>query len=136
MRTIHATLLLTIAIFLLSNTTFASQINIKEGQWEITTTMEIAGMPHKMPGMTFTECLTNNDIIPQGTPEDGCTITDQHIDGNTAYYAMACDRDGETTTSNGSFTYDNDKMSGKMDITHAEMHMSTTYSGKWIGPCN
>lgn len=131
------TAILTSAVMLLCcyGAAFADNINLKEGMWQLTTTMEIPGMPHKMPGGTFTQCLTKENLTPPVNKDKGCQITNQTVNNNTLNYTMVCNHDGETTSGQGSFSYNNDTMSGRMEITANGMHIITTYSGKWIGPC-
>jgi len=118
-----------------STSVFASSINLKEGLWQIDTTMEMTGMPHKMPGASFTQCLSKQDVIPPVNQDNNCQIKDQKIDGNSISYNMVCHQDDEVTTGSGKFSYDNDKMTGRMEINAGGMNIITTYSGQWIGPC-
>lgn len=63
--------------------------NIKEGQWEITTELEMPGMPDNMPQKRFShkECLSKDDYVPQGSqssaPGGDCEIKDIRTNGDT-----------------------------------------------------
>ncbi|OQY18740.1 MAG: hypothetical protein B6I36_06290 [Desulfobacteraceae bacterium 4572_35.1] len=135
MKTIIALLISALILLCFSGNSFAAGINIKEGMWQLETSMTIPGMPHKMPSTTFTQCITKATLIPPVNKEDGCQIQDQSINGNTLTYTMVCSHDGDTTTGHGSFNYSYDKMSGQLEITTNGMQFITSYQGKWTGPC-
>ena len=135
MKLLTTVFLAILTLCCLGTSVFASDINFKAGLWKLTTNMEIPGMPHKMPGTTFTDCLTKDNLTPPVNEDGGCQIKNQQTTGNTTSYTMVCTQDGQTSTGQGSFTYDYDEMSGKVEIDHAGMKMITTYSGKWIGEC-
>jgi hypothetical protein len=42
--------------------------NMKDGLWEITTNIEMPGMPMKMPAMTHTHCITQENAVPDNSP--------------------------------------------------------------------
>ena len=44
--------------------------DMKEGKWEMTTKMEMPGMPMEMPPVTYTQCLTKTDFVPQNAQQD------------------------------------------------------------------
>ncbi|MBN2644566.1 MAG: DUF3617 family protein [Desulfuromonadaceae bacterium] len=115
----------------------AEAMNMKEGQWQLTTRMEIPGMPFPVPPMTFTQCLTEDNMVPQDDQQDqgSCTITDQRTVGNTYSYTMVCNSDGQRTEGKGSFTYEGTRMHGTMTINSDGMQMTTHYEGVWQGPC-
>ncbi len=41
-------------------------VDMKDGKWEITTQMEMPGMPMAMPAFTHTQCMTSEQNVPQG----------------------------------------------------------------------
>jgi hypothetical protein len=92
-------------------------------------------MPHKMPGTTFTQCLTKKDIMPPVHQNENCQISDQAISDNTVSYKMVCNQDGEISSGSGTFNYADDKMTGKMEINAGDMNIITRYTGAWVGPC-
>ena len=66
--------LLAISVILLAavSISFADSVpNMQEGTWEITTTMEMQGMTTSMPPVTYTQCLTKKDLVPQGSQQRG-----------------------------------------------------------------
>ena len=62
----------------------------RDGNWQVTMEMEMAGMPQKMPPMTLNQCLTNADaedptkLAPQGRDQapSNCKVSDFKTDGN------------------------------------------------------
>ena len=88
---------------------FAAPINavaateMREGLWEITTTMDMPGLPYKMPPTTMNHCYTKDDVKDQkkvvaGDNKD-CTVTDMKTSGNKVSWKMKC-----TGQSAGSFS--------------------------------
>ena len=116
---------------------------MKEGLWEIKTTMEMPGMPAKIPATTTQTCISKNDLVPKPSAQRGqaqeCKVKEQKITGDTITYAMECTgRGGMSTEIAGEVTYKGDTMEGssKMKVKGpTPMEMSTKVSGKYIGPC-
>jgi hypothetical protein len=135
------------AIFLVLLTSFAcatmALAEMKEGLWEIKTTMEMQGMPVKMPPTTTRTCVSKNDMVPKPSAQRGqeqeCKVKEQRITGDTVTYAMECTgKGGMTTEIAGEVTYKGDAMEGTSTMKvkgPASMEMSTKVSGKYIGPC-
>jgi hypothetical protein len=121
--------------------TAAAFAELKEGLWEVTTQVEMEGMPYSMPPTTIRQCITKSDPVPQ-TADKGydCKIADQKISGNTVSYAVECKgKEGEMQTS-GTTTYTDNSMNGTA-ITNfkmpgqPEMKMTSKITGKYIGNC-
>ena len=111
----------------------------KDDMWEITTKMEMPGMPMAMPAQTQRQCVAKNakddDYIPR---RDNCKVTDSKKAGNKLTYQMVCTgRDAMNVTGEvtyGSGSYDGRmQMSGKME--GQDMQMTQTFSGKRVGDC-
>ena len=125
--------------------THAATPNMKEGLWEITAKMEMAGMPAGAPAHVMQQCLTQKDIedpqkmAPGNDPRGSrCDITDYKLQGNTATWKMACQ--GEAAmTGNGSMTFNGTSYAGvnKMSMQQGNqtMNMTMNYTGKHLGPC-
>jgi hypothetical protein len=63
-------------LFLFSAQLSFAAPNMEDGLWEITTTVDMPGMPSK--SFTHTTCLTKGKTVPQ-TAESGYTIKDLKI---------------------------------------------------------
>jgi len=111
----------------------------KDDLWEITTKMEMPGMPMAMPAQTQRLCIAksgkDDDYIPK---RDGCRVQDSKRVGNKVSYKMVCTGKDSMTVSGdttfGANSYDGKMaMSGMMD--GQQVQMSQTYSGKRVGDC-
>jgi hypothetical protein len=111
-------------------------INMQDGLWEITSTVEMPGMPAgAMKPHTVTTCLSRNDAIPKNIAQTDCTIKDMKTDGNTVSWTVVC----KEATSKGSITYAGTTYDGMTETTMKQdgkdMTIKTTMKGKHIGPC-
>ncbi len=117
--------------------------NMQDGQWEITTKMEMKGMPaHMSRPITYTHCMTRNDAIPQKREKNkDCTMKSQKVVGNTVTWDMVCkDKDGSVMESTGKITYKGDKFDGAMKATmtgreSGKMVINYKMNGRRLGPC-
>ena len=115
--------------------------DMKEGFWEITSTMNMPGMPMAMPAVSFSQCLTKEDMVPQkAEPDQNCKITKQKTSGNTVTWSMKCTGEAPME-STGKITYSGNSFQGSMEMTinnpgMGPMHMTQKMSGKRLGPCN
>lgn len=116
----------------------AAENPAKPGKWQITTQMEIPGMPFKVPPIKTEICLTEEDLkdpaktVPND-PKAKCAISDYTVDGNTVTWTVDCPK--QDTRGKGTVTYDGDSYTGNMKMTVGEQEMTTKYSGKWLGEC-
>ena len=111
----------------------------KDDLWEVTTKMEMPGMPMAMPAQTHRVCIAkggkDDEYIPR---RESCRVQESKRVGNKVTYKMVCTgKDamtiaGETTF--GATSYEGRMlMSGKMEGQSVEM--TQTYSGKRVGDC-
>ena len=142
MRTITTSLLTAVV---LSGIAHAATPNMKEGLWEITVRMEVAGMPAGMPPQVLQQCITRKDMedprktAPGGDPRDSrCQTTDYKVQGNTATWNMAC-KGEDAMTGSGSITYSGTSYAGtnRMTMTQGGTTQTVTmhYSGRHLGEC-
>ncbi len=122
---------------------FCAAPNMQEGQWEITTKMEMKGMPaHMSRPITYKHCMTKNDAVPQQREKNkDCTMKKQSVVGNTVSWEMVCkDKDGSVMESTGKITYRNDRFDGVMKATmtgkkSGNMVINYKMNGRRLGPC-
>jgi len=128
----------------------------KEGQWEITTKMDIPGMPKmpegvqlppgvKMPGMgagyTAKQCLKKDQAAPASQRQDlKCEFTHKDFSGDTFSWASHCtSADGGSVDSEGKATYSGDTMTSQVHMHGTQqghpMDMTMNSTGKYLGPC-
>jgi uncharacterized protein DUF3617 len=119
--------------------------NMKEGLWEITTKMEMPGLPANVPPQTTRRCVTKKDLAdsektpPGAEMRDGrCKLTDYKLQGNTASWKMACE--GENAMSGtGTITYSGTSYSGTQVVSMKQggqtQNMTLQFAGKHLGEC-
>lgn len=132
-------ILLSIAV--LSVAMIPSSLLAAPGEWwEITSKMEMEGMPFAMPAQTVKVCMPKGgQSDPNRTQgkDSNCKMTDVKHSGNTVKYKGSCVNQGETMNLVGETTHDsksfksNVKMTGKSQGEPVNMKM--TGSGKYIG---
>jgi len=115
-------------------------LNLNPGKYEITTKVEMSGMPGGTPPQTMTQCLNEQDPVPDSSAgAQGCKITDMKTSGNTVTYTMECDQQGMQTKSTGEITYKGDSFEGttetNMGPAAGNMTITTVVKGKRIGKC-
>lgn len=111
----------------------------KPGRWQ--TTIEMDGMPMKMPARTVFTCVTKEQaenaegLIPKsGDKRGGCTYDDVKVDGNTITWKMTCAQSG--MTGSGKLTYSGDSYAGTMQMKMQDHEISAKYTGKFMGECD
>lgn len=112
-------------------------INMKEGKWEITITMQATGkMPFQMPPQTFTQCITKENYVPQKFESNqDCRILKKEIKGDTVSWTVECKIPDGLFTSEGSVTYRGTAFDGIMKVKQKDIEMIQTMNGKWLGEC-
>jgi len=122
----------------------SARAEFKEGLWEITTKLELKGMPGlpgSMPPVTFRQCITKNDAIPKNTDKNyDCKTINQKVTGNTVSYLVECKGREGTMRTNGTATYAANSMTGSSTTViktqgQPEMQMTSKITGKYVGPC-
>lgn len=112
---------------------------MKDGLWEISTTMEMPGLPFQPPPTTMTHCYGKEDVkdLKQFVPSQDadCKVTDLKTSGNKVSYRVNCTGknafkgEGEVTLK-GDSAYE-----GVMKMNMEGLDMTTRYRAKRIGPC-
>jgi hypothetical protein len=121
---------------ILPATIFAAD-TMREGKWELITSMEMPGMPFKLPPTKIEHCYTKEDVKDRKnaiTTDKNCTVTDLKQSGNKVTWKMKCtgknpgDFSGETVFKGD--TYDSTM---KMETQGQAMNM--TVKAKRLGNC-
>ena len=117
-------------------TTSSPALNMQDGLWEMTTTVEVPGMPAgMMKPHTYSTCLSQKDSIPKGKDQTDCTMKDMKTEGNTVSWTVVC----KEATSKGKITYAGTTFDGTIESTvkqeGKEMPVKMTMKGKHLGPC-
>ena len=126
-----------------TSSAFAAPVNMREGNWEIETSMKMERMPFPMPPTKMMHCFTRKDLEDSGKTRssDGgpgkkndCEMKDIAEKNTSASWRLAC-KDG--TSGSGEATYKGDSYSVNMkmfDKKGREM-VTTSVNGSRIGNC-
>ncbi|OPY64332.1 MAG: hypothetical protein A4E63_03561 [Syntrophorhabdus sp. PtaU1.Bin050] len=118
--------------------------NLKDGLWEITTKVEMQGMPvpFAIPEQKVTQCITKKDAVPQKAEKNqDCKMVSSKVTGDTVAWTMECrTQEGAKTDSQGTVTYKGDTFEGVTNVTvtppgQNTMKMTQSMSGRRIGEC-
>jgi hypothetical protein len=107
--------------------------------WEITSKMEMPGMPFAMPPTTQKVCIPKGGQNDPGktSGDKDCKMTDTRTVGNKITWKARCDRNGEVMTGIGEQTTTANDYHGKLVLSGKssgqDMNMTMVYSGKRIG---
>jgi len=130
---------LTFLTFLLINcflnfSLLASEINMKEGLWKITTQIDAPGM--KIPPMSSIYCLTKKNAVPYKRESNShCNLKHYEVVGNTVIWKIECKENSGITVSTGKTTYYGDTFEGIVKVKSSHGEMTIHQKGKWIGKC-
>lgn len=108
----------------------------KDELWEMTTKVEMEGMPMGMPAQTSKVCMEKGKseaMVPQG--DSKCRMVSSKQSGNKFTFRMEC-AEPEKMTGEGEITRTQDRMSGTMRLKGEDMAMTQTFSGRRVGSCD
>lgn len=132
----HIFLSLAVLFFVTSSAWCGPTMQMENGEWEFTVEAEITGMPMKMPPMTYKQCITKKDPVPQSSqPDQKCVTKDVNYSGNTVTWTTVCKSPGGEMTGKGEATYEKESMQGSMTMDVQGRTMVSKYKGHRIGPC-
>ena len=106
--------------------------------WQVTSQMEMEGMPFKMPARPLKICAAKNAQEPPGSANDerGCTNSDMSRDGNKVTWTSSCSGP-PAMTGQGEITYEGtDSYSGTIKYVTDDGNMTINLTGKKIGGCD
>jgi hypothetical protein len=126
-----AVLLLGSLFQILPGTTMAGQ----KAEWEITTTMEIPGMPFAMPPSVIRQCLESQDVPYHENKDEKCKVVSKDISGDTMTWKVVCDGPEGKTEMTGVSKYTGDTMDTKAQMKSSDGDFSMHMTGKRLGPC-
>ena len=116
----------------------AATAHMNPGKWEVTSEMDMPGMPMKMPTHTFTHCVSKEQADkpepPRGPRENDCKVSDYAIEGNVVTYKMTCEKSNTTVVGKMTFGLDSYEVVNHMKMGEREMTQKMT--GKRIGDCD
>lgn len=111
--------------------------SMRDGYWELVTTMEMPGMPMKMAPTRMKHCYSKEDVKDQKktiTTDKNCTVTDFKQSGNKVTWKMKC-----TGKSAGEFSgetvYKTDAYDSTMKMKTEGRTMNMKVNAKRLGNC-
>ena len=128
-----------IGVLLFPAVLFAAPSPMREGLWEINTTMNMSGMTYKIPPTKVTHCYTKEDlkdnkkVVPQ--QKGDCKITDMKSSGNKVTWKMVCIGENKSK-GEGEIIYKGaTAYEGSMKMETQGMVMTNKYKARRIGDC-
>ncbi len=114
--------------------------DLEEGMWEITTEVNMPGMPMKIPPMVYRQCLTTENVVPKQGPaeQEICTYSSPKTKGNSVSWSAECKSPGGTTKNEGEITYKGTRFEGTLTMSMTgviAMSGTNSISGRRIGEC-
>jgi hypothetical protein len=112
---------------------------IREGLWEITSKMEMPGMPMEMPATTVRHCYTKEDVKDQKkviSRDKDCKVTDLKSSGSKVTWKMVCTgKNAGTFSGETVFSGDSYDSVMKMQSEGKGGSMTIKAKGKRVGNC-
>jgi len=114
--------------------------DIKKGNWEMTFTTTMTGMPMaiQIPVKTVTECIDSNEFIPESGDDGECSHSSRKASSNKIEWEINCPSNG--MKGRGEMEFNNKSMDGhmemKMDMMGQKMSVDIIITGKYLGSCN
>ena len=114
---------------------------MQPGMWEITTEMEMPGMPMAMPPTKITQCIKDvantEKIIPKA---QNCKLQNQNVAGDKVTWTISCTEGNTVMSGSGEMTLKGSSYEGTTKMTIKEgneepTQMTTRYSARRIGDC-
>ena len=109
----------------------------KDELWEISSKMDMPGMPMAMPAQVNRVCVGKNrkdeDLVPK---QSNCRVVDSKRVGSKYTYKMEC-TGNEPMTMVGEMTFGTNAYDGQMRMTMTKTNdtMNMAVSGKRVGDC-
>jgi len=115
-------------------------LDFEPGRYEITSKIDMPGMPGAIPPQTIIQCMTDQDPVPNSSPENrDCKITNMQKTKTTVSWEMECIQQGQKMTSVGQMTYNGDTFKGTIQTNlgpnAGNMKMTAVITGKRLSNC-
>ena len=111
---------------------------MRDGYWELLTTMEMPGMPMQMPPSKTMHCYTREDVKDQKktiSTDKNCTVTDVKQSGNKVTWKMKCTGEHAGVFS-GETVFKGDAYDSTMKMeSQGQQTMNMKVKAKRLGDC-
>jgi hypothetical protein len=125
-----------LSALVLPATSFAAD-TMRDGYWELITTMEMRGMPMQMAPTTIKHCYTKEDVKDLKktiSTDKNCTIDDLKQSGNKVTWKMKCTGKNAGVFS-GETVYKGDAYDSIMKMESQGQTMNMKVKAKRLGGC-
>ena len=118
-----------------------TQPPMREGNWEVTMKMSMAGINMELPETKQTHCVTADMIkdpqgaVPKGIGGSDCKVSDYKFAGSTATYTVACTTPAPVTAVGQTKYNGAEAYTGTLSMDSNGQKMSIAYDAKRIGDC-
>jgi hypothetical protein len=109
----------------------------KDELWEVSSKMDMPGMPMAMPAQVNRVCVGKNrrdeDLVPK---QDNCRVVDSKRVGNKFTYRMECTGNDPSVVV-GEINFGNNAYDGQMRMTMTKTNdtMNMALAGRRVGDC-
>ena len=104
-------------------------------EWEMTTNMEIPGMPFAMPPTIRRQCLQDQAVPFRDNEDQNCQVITKKKSGDTMNWKLVCDGPDGKSEMTGVTKYTGDTMDTNIQVKGDQGEMSIHTTGKKLGPC-
>jgi hypothetical protein len=111
--------------------------SIRDGLWEISSQVEMPGMPMKIPPTVMKHCYGKDEVKDQKkviARDKNCSITDMKTSGNKVSWTMKCTGKNAVTMT-GETVFGSDSYTSVMHMKTEGHNMTTKVKGKRLGDC-
>ncbi len=116
-----------------------SAADFKKGQWEMTYTTTMEGMPIAMPIPVRTEqqCIDKDEFIPESGEDGNCSHSSKRASANKIEWNIDCS--DNSMVGKGVMEFSGETMDGnmemKMEMMGQKISMKVVIEGKYLGAC-
>ena len=125
-----------LALFVFLSPAYAQEL-MREGLWELKTTISMPGSPHAIPPQTIKHCYTKEAVKKQNVPQNNnkdCKMTKHNVTGNKVTWEMVCTGQQKGTIT-GEMVYGKDTVQSRIKSTMNGRTTETEMQGKRLGNC-
>lgn len=113
---------------------------VKKGLWEVTSLIEMHGLPVELPAVTNQQCFDKDNAVPKSPQQDeNCEVSQKLGSNHTVSWTLVCLNDRGELKGNGEIRYKDETFKGflKMVLKNQEgqLIMDSTLEGRYLGPC-
>jgi hypothetical protein len=134
-----------VALAAVASLAYAEHRRVKPGDYEMTTTMQVEGMPD-VPPHTRHYCITPEEaakdpttLLRQPHGNEVCSTKDVRDDGDRITWTMVCTSGDQETRSSGAVSLTSDGFAGTVDVVESgpkgKRKMGARFQARRTGEC-